>query len=57
MRSNATVSVIDHFSRRAAWRSKPPAAARIFFVAGMAAAGCHALYKKLLRTTAGGEES
>jgi len=37
--------------------SAPPAAARIFFVAGMAAAGCHARNKKLLRTTAGGEKS
>jgi len=37
--------------------SAPPAAARIFFVAGMAACGCHARNKKLLRTTAGGEKS
>ena len=36
--------------------SSPPAAARVFFTAGFAAAGGKARSKNLLRTTEGGEE-
>jgi len=37
--------------------SSPPPAALVFFTAGLAACGCQARSKNLLRTTAGGEES